>query len=115
MADHKTGFSFYCLRRFPSGCFMSGIQKQLYYRVFTQFVPLRSCVRVFSHYYPVTAAALPSPSVRTSGGMVSVFQYAATAEEAAALMASMDQYVKGDSFLSLPSSPAFNGGQLSLF
>jgi hypothetical protein len=95
---------------------MSGIEEQRYFKVFTQFIPLRSCVRVFAHYYPIsTATALPSPSARTSGGIVSVFQYTTTAEEAAALMASMVQYAKGRAFLSLPSSPAFNGGQLSLF
>jgi hypothetical protein len=70
---------------------------------------------VFGHYYPITAAAMPPPMVRLSGDMVSVFQYVAPAEEAAALLSSMAGYAKDNAFLSLPQNPAFNGGQFSLF
>jgi hypothetical protein len=90
-------------------------QKRRFFKVFHQFIPCASCVRVFAHYYPITAAAMPPPAVRTSGDTVSVFQYTATAEEAAALMSSMVEYAKNKAFLSLPQNPAFNGGQPFLF
>ena len=90
-------------------------QKRRFFKVFHQFVPLPSCVRVFAHYYPVSAAALPPPTVQTLGDIVSVFQYTATVEEAAALLSSMCEYGKNKAFLSLPHNPAFTWGQLSLF
>jgi hypothetical protein len=94
---------------------MSGPQKRRFFKVFHQFMPSPSCVRVFAHYYPITAAALPPSSVRTSGDIVSIYQYTATAEEAAALLSSMFQYAENKAFLSLPQNPAFNGGQPFLF
>jgi hypothetical protein len=99
---------------FPSGCFMSG-QKKRYFKVFSQFVPFPSRIVYFAHYYPIFTASKPSPSVCTLGDIVSVFQYASTAEEAAALMSSMFQYAHNKAFLSLPYNPAFNGGQGFLF
>jgi hypothetical protein len=94
---------------------MSGPQKRRFFKVFHQFMPCASCIRVFAHYYPITAAALPPPLVRISGDTVSVFQYTATAEAAAALLSSMFQYAENKAFLSLSQNPAFNGGQPSLF
>jgi hypothetical protein len=94
---------------------MSGSSKRRYYKVFHQFVPFPSCVRVFSHFYPITAEKKPSPTVHPLGDIVSVFQYTTTAEKAAALMSSMFQYAKNKAFLSLPQKPAFNGGQQFLF
>ncbi|MDR3343299.1 MAG: hypothetical protein LBT14_11050 [Treponema sp.] len=94
---------------------MSGLQNRRFFKVFHQFMSGPSTVRVFGHYYPITAAALPPPLVRTSGDTVSVFQYTTTAEEAAALLSSMFEYAKNKAFLSLPQNPAFNGGQPFLF
>jgi len=96
------------------GCFMSS-QKKRYFKVFSQFVPFPSRIAYFAHYYPITAESKPAPKIRTLGDIVSVFQYADTAEEAAALMSSMFQYTKKKAFLSLPHNPAFNGGQQFLF
>ena len=90
-------------------------QKKRYFKVFSQFVPFPSRIAYFAHYYPITAVIKPASTVRTLGDIVSVFQYTKTAEEAAALMSSMFQYVKDKAFLSLPQNPAFNGGQQFLF
>jgi len=99
---------------FPIGCFMSGTKKR-YFRVFTQFVPFPSHTAYFAHYYPITAETKPSPTVRTLGDTVSVFQYTDTEGEAAVLVSSMLSYTKNNAFLSLPHYPAFNGGQQFLF
>jgi hypothetical protein len=101
--------------RCPLGCFMSGPQKSRFYKVFHQFFPGPSGVKVFGHYYPISAAVLTPPSVRTSGDTVSVLQYTTTAEEAATLLSAMPAYANDQAFLSLPQNPAFNGGQFSLF
>ena len=93
---------------------MSGTKKR-YFRVFSQFIPFPSRIAYFAHYYPITAEKKPSPTVRTLGDIVSVFQYTATAEEAATLMSSMFRYATNKAFLSLPQNPAFNGGQQFLF
>jgi hypothetical protein len=94
---------------------MSLPAKKRYFKVFSQFVPFPSRVAYFAHYYPITAAKKPSPTVRTLGDIISVFQYTNTAEEAAALMSSMFQHTKEKAFLTLPQNPAFNGGQGFLF
>ena len=95
-------------------------QKKRYYKVFSQFIPTESRILYFSHYYSITAVKKPEPAVRTLGGIVSVFQYTDTAEEAAALMSSMFGYTSDcksadKAFLLLPQNPNFNGGQQNLF
>jgi hypothetical protein len=89
--------------------------KKTFFKVFSQFVPTPSKILYFAHYYPITAASKPAPEVRTINGCISVFQYAGTPQEAAALMSSMFEYAKDKAFLSLPQNPAFNGGQQFLF
>jgi hypothetical protein len=93
---------------------MSGPRKR-YFKVFSQFVPFPSRIAYFAHYYPIFAVSKPSPTVRTLGDIISVFQYTTTAEEAAALMSSMFQYTQNNAFLSLPQNPIFNCGQGFLF
>ena len=95
-------------------------QKKRYYKVFSQFIPTKNRILYFSHYYSITAANKPEPTVRTLGGIVSVFQYTVTAEEASALMSSMYGYASDcksadKAFLLLPQNPNFNGGQHFLF
>jgi hypothetical protein len=94
---------------------MSGPARKRYFKVFSQYVPFPSRIAYFAHYYPITAATKPLPSIRAQGDIVSVFQYTSTAAEAAALMSSMFQYAQNKAFLSLPQNPAFNGGQGFLF
>jgi len=98
----------------PQGCFMSATKKH-YFKVFSQFVPFPSSIAYFAHYYLITAVNKPSPTIRTLGDIVSVFQYTDTAEEAAALMSSMFSYANNKAFLSLPHHPSFNFGQQFLF
>jgi len=86
-----------------------------YFKVFSQFVPFPSYIAYFAHYYSIGADEKPSPTVRTLGDIVSVFQYTDTAEEAAALMSSMFSYATNKAFLSLPHHPSFNCGQQFLF
>ncbi len=85
------------------------------FKVFHQFIPCGDTVTVYYHYYSIRSNKLLPPSIRTAGEMVSVFQYTATAEEAAKLMESTLQYAKNKAFLKLPFNPAFNRGQLELF
>ena len=96
------------------GCFMSAT-KNRYFKVFSQFVPFPSKIAYFAHYYPIAAEIKPSPTVRTQGDIISVFQYTDTAAEAAALMSSMFDYANNKAFLSLPQQPLFNYGQQFLF
>jgi len=93
---------------------MSAI-KNRYFKVFSQFVPFPSRIAYFAHYYPIAAVNKPSPTIRTQGDIVSVFQYTDTAAEAAALMSSMFSYANDKAFLSLPQHPSFNCGQQFLF
>jgi hypothetical protein len=89
--------------------------KNRYFKVFSQFVPFPSRIAYFAHYYPITAVSKPSPTIRTLGDIVSVWQYTDTAAEAAALMSSMFSYANDKAFLSLPQRPSFNCGQQFLF
>jgi hypothetical protein len=89
--------------------------KKRYFKVFCQFVPFPSKIAYFVHYYPITAEKKPSPTIRTQGDIVSVFQYTNTTAEAATLMSSMFSYANNKAFLSLPQHPSFNFGQQFLF
>jgi hypothetical protein len=86
-----------------------------YFKVFSQFVPFPSYIAYFAHYYPIGADEKPSPTIRTLGDIVSVWQYTDTAADAAALMSSMFSYANDKAFLSLPQQPLFNNGQQFLF
>jgi len=89
--------------------------KNRYFKIFSQFIPFPSRIAYFAHYYPITAEKKPSPTIRTQSDIVSVFQYADTAAEAAALMSSMFSFANNKAFLSLPQQPSFNNGQQFLF
>ena len=90
-------------------------QKMRFYKVFSQYIPTKTRILYFSHYYSISAVNRQSAVVRTLGDTVSVFQYTDTAEAAAALMSSMFSYAQNKAFLSLPQNPNFNGGQQYLF
>jgi len=100
---------------FSAGVSMSVKIKRHFFLVFHHFSHSQSVVRVNAHYYPVRLVKRLPSYTRRHGSSLSVFQYVATAAEAAALMKSMCSYMVNLEYLSLPSHPDFNGGQLSLF